>query len=821
MTPAATGGSPTRPWSAAPLPVLSADDDPLLALVDGQPIVARLLKGRGFTDAAAARAFLDPDVYQPAPLSTMPDLDRAVGLLRAAIDRGQKILIWGDFDVDGQTATALLIEALGPLTEIAFHIPDRARDSHGVQVDRLREQIAAEEPHLLITCDTGITAHDGIGYAKAQGLTVIITDHHEPEGAFPPADAVINPHRLPADHPLGGLPGVGVAFVLIAALYAALGRSEETAQLLDLVALGIVADLAPQYGDTRYYLQRGLAALRETERIGLLALVRVAGVPLDSLTEEDIAFQIGPRLNAASRMGDARTAVALLTTVDAQRAEVLAQQVDQLNMARRTRQKALEAEAEAQIGAALQGEDSPAIIAAGEGWDGSLLGPVAGRLAERYGRPVILFTQPAPNGPLRGSARAPAPYHLVDAIGPLANLLTSWGGHAGAAGLALRRENFEPFRRAALRAFAQQAEAAGARPALNIDADLPLEAATPAFARALARLAPFGVGNPAPTFAARGVTVHRSAYLDRAREHQRLTIADEDGATHFVTWWNSGDEQPPLGMCDVAYRVALRVDRRAARVAGEPSVPIVSLSLVDIHATDAAAAAPAPRRQVIDLRGEADPRAALAAFVAAHPDSVVWAEGLPASQLAALSASAGPVLGDQGGAPLVIYSAPASQEALAALLRRVDPPAAALIGTEPPAQSAPELLRQLAGLVRTIVRQGGGQEGSISAEQLCARCAQGIDVLRIAVRCLEELGFTEADTRRSATWTFRAPTATDLPIGDMRAHSPSFAKLDYLLTESAAYRQFFRTADAYLVLPARWLHSAPPDGQPKPATGST
>jgi single-stranded-DNA-specific exonuclease len=806
LPPAPSDPAPTdqRPWQFESLPELTDADADLLALVDAQPLLARLLKARGFDAPGAAQAFLDPGAHRPAPFSDLPDLDRAAALLAEAIHAGRKILIWGDFDVDGQTATALLYEALSPLTPTVFHIPDRARDSHGVQVGPLRGLIAEHAPDLLITCDTGITAYDGISFAKAQGLTVIITDHHEPGETLPDADAIINPHRLPLGHRLAGLPGVGVAYAQVAALYARLGLEAQPAAFLDLVALGIVADLAPQSGDTRYYLQLGLDALRRTSRIGLLSLLRVARVPIEALTAEDIAFQIGPRLNATSRLGDARVAVRLLTTDNPQEAEVLAQQIDMLNQERRQQQRALEVAAEAALAASYEGADTPAIVLAGPDWPPGLLGPVAGRLVEKYGRPAILFAQPVPGGALRGSARAPEPYHLVEALGPLAGMLTSWGGHAGAAGLALRPDKFDPFRHAIVSAFERQAERAHSRPSLRIDAEVPFAGATPAFAHALARLGPFGVGNPAPVFAARQVTIQRAEYLDRAHEHQRLTVFDDEGQTYFVYWWNSGDAPPPRGLKDIAYSVALKWDRDSTR----DSVPVVSLTLVALReGPRSAAAPPTAARAIFDFRAAADPAASLAALRHDHPEFAVWAEGYAQAQSPGKTASLLP-----SGAPIVLYSAPASHAALDALLRHLDPPAVALIGVEPPAQEPPAFIRQLAGIIKTIVNRAGESQGVIAVDQLVARCAQPASTLRVAVRCLEELGVIIADTHKSTTWVFQIHGGAVLPTGDMRILSRSYEKLDYLLAESAAYRQFFRAAEAHQVLPRRWLEG-PTKGQ--------
>ncbi len=260
-----------RPW-LEPAPITVPDF--LAAAVGGHPLVAQTLARRGIATPAAAVAFLDPAAYIPTPASVLPGMARAVNRLWRAIRGGEPIGVWGDFDVDGQTATALLVAALRDLgATVRYHVPVRETESHGVNLPNLKQLIAADA-RLILTCDTGVTAHEAVGYARGQGVDVIITDHHELGASLPDATAVINPKLLETrDHPLADLPGVGVAYKLAEALYERARRPVDVTRALDLVALGIVADLAIQRGDTRYLLQRGLAALRRYERPGLVALM--------------------------------------------------------------------------------------------------------------------------------------------------------------------------------------------------------------------------------------------------------------------------------------------------------------------------------------------------------------------------------------------------------------------------------------------------------------------------------------------------------------------------------------------------------------------
>ena len=352
------------PWILRP----SVSPTPnLIAAVGGHPLVAQLLAQRGLDTPAKAIPFLEPDAYQPAPPSTLTGVDAAAQVLHDTIRQGQNVLVWGDFDVDGQTSTALLVTALQTLAgpaHVRFHVPNRFTESHGVRLPKLQEKLRDSDIpiHLLISCDTGITDGPAVGYAKDQGLAVVITDHHDlaPEfqGLQPGrdplwgldaatagaqsvrrADALVNPKFLPPGDPLRTLPGVGVAYKLVQQLFALAGRAGEEEELLDLVALGIVADVAEQIHDARYLLQRGLAKLRTTRRAGLLALMNTARVNPAALTAESIGFQLGPRMNALGRLEDATVAVELLSTRDAIRAGQLAAKLELLNQERQRIQR--------------------------------------------------------------------------------------------------------------------------------------------------------------------------------------------------------------------------------------------------------------------------------------------------------------------------------------------------------------------------------------------------------------------------------------------------------------------------------------------------
>ncbi len=623
----------------------------------GHPLVARILAQRGITTPEAALAFLNPACYRPAPPESLPDMSEAVDILAEAVNAGQPILIWGDFDVDGQTATALLLEALAALgASVTFHIPHRLTESHGIQTEKLAALLAERRPALLLTCDTGIAAHDAVAYATAQGVKVVITDHHDlPTDGHLPAVPALNPKRLPVDHPLSTLPGVGVAFKLIEALYARLGQEASASdRYLDLVALGIVADVAEQRFDTRYLLQLGLERLRTTERIGLRALAETARIDLVNLTTESIGFQLAPRLNAAGRLADATKAVELLTTRDRATARVIAATLEGLNRERQHDQRAIMAAAESLISDRPDLLDFPALVLYQPGWHAGLLGIVASGLAERYGRPCVLLTSQPGDDIARGSARSAPGYDIGAAIAAQSDLLLAYGGHPGAAGLSLPVDNIDRFRRRLSRTLEEQAPVRPA-PTLVVDATIALAEVTGDLVEELDRLAPFGQGNPPITLMATNLTISRHQTIGLERLHRKLTVTDSTGVTREVLWWRGAESRLPAGPVDIAFNVGWNIYQGHREIA---------LTLVDLHAQAPAeiVAPSAPAWTVEDWR-TMSAEEMLRNFVAKEPQGLIWAEGEHTAQTGGLRRDR-----LYPAEALLIYTAPPSYGVLNAAL---------------------------------------------------------------------------------------------------------------------------------------------------------
>ena len=750
----------------------------LLDAVQGNPLLAEILLRRGISSPNAARAFLRAEDYSPALPEELPDLDKAAQILGDAISRGERILVWGDFDVDGQTATAALLNALTSLgADAVFYIPDRLRESHGIKVEFLEQQLATFCPSVLLTCDTGVSAFVAIDYAKSRGVHTIITDHHDLPPELPPANAVVNPKRLPPDHPLSGLPGVGVVYKLIEYLFRQYARSHELPRFLDLVALGIVADVAPQTHDTRYLLQLGIRELQNTVRIGLHALAAVANLDLATLTVNDIAFQLAPRLNAAGRLSSAALAVELLTTSHPADAHLLATQLEGLNTRRKLLNQQIFTAAQEQIARDPSLLNWTALVIEHPAWHPGIIGIVANQLAERYQRPVVLLAVDE-DGVARGSARSSSGYDIGAAIAAQADLLLHFGGHPGAAGLSLLADNIPAFRRRLSNTLAESGVST-ANPSLAIDAEVSLGAVTAELVLDLYRLGPFGEGNPPITLTSPNLTLRSTSHFGPNRQHRRLIVEDESGARQTVIWWDGANEPLPDGLFDLAFNVDFySIDGRS-----EPQ-----LTLVDYRRS---AAAPitieAPQKEIIDLRSSLDPRAALAHAVQKYPGAAIWAEGFRLSESPGL-----PLASLPQADTLIVYTSPPGPQRLIEAIERVQPATVVLIGADPPLKTAPEVHRRILELVKYIVNRQGGRT-TLDALASAVGCS-----LETARRALE---FSEATGDLALLWE-RDDTVLISPINDAVHHNTydQRAALETSMSESAAYRAYFRRAAPHHLL---------------------
>jgi single-stranded-DNA-specific exonuclease len=754
-------------------------------IVGGNPLIAEVLARRGFLSAEAVQAFLDPGAYTPAPPSDLPDLVSAAQHLNQAIERGEQIAVWGDFDADGQTATALLLQTLQALgAEVVFHVPDR-QEGHGLHRRRL-EQLIAAGASLILTCDTGISAQAAVLHARSLGAQVIITDHHVPSGSaqgppaeqpfggrrelFPSALAVINPHRLPARHPLATLVGVGVAYQLAKAL-----DPDVADRSLDLVALGTVADVATLTGDTRYLVQRGLETLRHTERLGLQAMIHAADLRAEGLTEEHIGFVLGPRLNALGRLADAAHGVQLLTTDDWTLARALASEAEGLNSRRQWLTKQVTNAALAQI------EREPslltdyhALVLSHPTWPSGVIGIVAGRLAERFAKPAVLVATPA--GKLgRGSGRSVPGLDLIAALEDCAPLFESYGGHPGAAGFSIEPERIGELRAALSRAVAARAETI-AEQTLLIDAYVDLPDLTLDLVSEIARLAPFGLGNPPLTLAARDLHVLGEAFIGRTGEHRRVTVEDVHDHTQTVFWWQGADQPLPQGRFDLAFSV------RASDYRG---VPEVQVEWMDAHGLEPVTSQlrPVQTTRLDDRRMETDAEAVLHELIQRYGAVLqVWAEGGgPGGMEARNRQQLLP------GPRLALWTLPPGPQELRALVALVQPEETILFSFDPGLDKRSTFLPRLVGLVNYSLRAKAGQ---FDLQAAAAATAQRVATVEAGLECLAAEGKVLIQEETGDRWQLsKGPGHSDR----QRAENAR-VRLEAHLAETAAYRAYFRDA---------------------------
>ena len=538
--------TPTRPGAAlmATDPVLPAPprktwkfraiSEERLALAEREfgltRLAARLLAGRDLSDSASVESFLNPALLSLHDPMEMRDMDRAVERIARALAEGERIAVYGDYDVDGLTATALLVRFFKWLgVDVLTHIPHRLNEGYGMSVEGI-DALHARGARLIITVDNGIGCVDEIARARDLGVDVIVTDHHQPGAKLPDATAVIDPSRPDCPYPFKHLSGVGVAFKLAHAAAKGLGKPSDEAKvflksLLDLVALGTIADVVPLLGENRVFAFHGLKALEQTEKAGLRAMIELLGVKEKRITGETVAFLLGPRLNAAGRTGDAGDSLELLLSDDAARARQLSKFLDRLNEERRSREGEVLTEAFEILRRRPELLTDPIVVAAGEGWHLGIVGIVASRLVDRFGRPALVLG--IEDGVARGSARGVEGFDLCEALTECAEFLTTYGGHKLAAGLSLPCENLDAFRRAINRVAAEKLGPDEWAPALTIDASAKVDELTQEALHDIDRMRPFGHGNPSPVVALTGCEL-AAPPLTVGGKHLKMRLAQPE-----------------------------------------------------------------------------------------------------------------------------------------------------------------------------------------------------------------------------------------------------------------------------------------------------
>jgi single-stranded-DNA-specific exonuclease len=506
-----------------------------------QPVTASVLLSRGLSDPDTARRFLTPDLghlHDPLLLTGMRD---AVARIKTAIQSKEKILIYGDYDVDGTVSVVILKKAIEMAGgEASFHVPHRLKDGYGMRADVI-ERAAAMGIALIVSVDTGIRASEVVREARGRGIDVIVTDHHLPDAELPPAWAVLNPNRRDCLYPDKNLCGAGVAFKLVHALLDTLGwPADKLARVmksfLKLVAIATVADVVPLVSENRVIVKHGLEGLNRSNNPGLRAILELSGLMNGrSPSARQVAFQIAPRINAAGRMDDAQNVIRMFLTDDPEHARRLASQLHALNQERRDTEAEIVRLVLEECSGVPVTDDQTVLVFSGVDWHRGVVGIVASRLVERFCRPVFVLSEE--DGQAQGSGRSIAPFHLLDALESMPDLFTRFGGHRQAAGVSLAANLVPEFRRRLNAYAATRLTPADFQPQLAIDAAVSLrELTTGPAVQELLSMAPFGFGNPAPLLAILGVEVAGAPVVmkgKRLRVHLR-----QNGRSLFPKAWN-------------------------------------------------------------------------------------------------------------------------------------------------------------------------------------------------------------------------------------------------------------------------------------------
>jgi single-stranded-DNA-specific exonuclease len=508
----------------------------LCAHLDCSPVVASLLANRGINSPALADRFLTSSFHHLLDPSTMKDMDTAVSRIHEAILRQERILIFGDYDVDGVTAAVLITEFLiAAGARVSFYIPHRETEGYGLKPGHINDPAISNNINLIITVDCGSSSHEAVRMARRAGIDVIITDHHTITSPMPEALAVVNPKRADCSSGAGNLAGVGVAFFLVISLRKYLrdrgfwaSRNEPNLKnACDLVALGTIADMVPLTGDNRIFVKGGIDLINSEPRPGIQSLIEISGIHRPFLNSEDIAFKLVPRLNAAGRMAHAKTAAYLLQTHNTQKALELAETLNALNSERRTvEQLVLD-----KIHLRLQNEPehlyAGALVMADAAWPSGILGIVASRLVHEFFRPVVLISTQTGTG--RGSARSIPGFDLYQGLKACSDSMIGFGGHAAAAGLEISTERIPEFQSRFIRIADSRINREQLVPEIVVDGILDIRDITPSLIDEIESLKPYGTGNPEPIFLAKNIRIVSSGIV--GKNTRRMTLKPGEGSS--------------------------------------------------------------------------------------------------------------------------------------------------------------------------------------------------------------------------------------------------------------------------------------------------
>lgn len=488
-------------------------------------LAAQILYERGIQTKEDLEGFLHPRLEDLQDPYLLHDMDRAVERIRRAIEDDEQILIYGDYDADGMTSASIVKEALEAMgAECQVYLPNRFTDGYGPNQSVYQYFIEQQQVSLIVTVDNGVAGHEAIAYAKEMGVDVVVTDHHSLPEVLPDAYAIVHPEHPEGQYPFPYLAGCGVAFKLACALL-----EDVPVEFLDLVAIGTIADMVSLTGENRIMVQYGLSLLKQTERIGLQELLKLAKVELQQVDEETIGFQIAPRLNALGRLDDPNPAIELLTGFDDEEAARIAAMIDEKNAERKAVVQAIYDQAKQMIN-----PDKPVQVLAAEGWNPGVLGIVAGRLLEELHQPVIVLS--IQDGLAKGSARSVEAVNIFEALNEHRDLFVAFGGHSGAAGMTLATDQLDTLSDILTAYIVDNQLDLSSKSELVLDAELDLSALTVETIKSLEKLAPFGMDYAKPTFYLRDFQVESARAMGQDNAHLKLRVQKGDAKVDVIAF---------------------------------------------------------------------------------------------------------------------------------------------------------------------------------------------------------------------------------------------------------------------------------------------
>ncbi|NMC47463.1 MAG: single-stranded-DNA-specific exonuclease RecJ [Chloroflexi bacterium] len=752
-----------------PHPIIVPDS--LQAYYARSPYLAEALVKKGITTADQAIPFLDYTCYSPTDPYELPGVETATQRLLQALSKKERIGIWGDFDVDGQTSTALLVNFFRTIQlPVQYHIPIREEESHGILKTPL-EHFLRQGVDVLVTCDTGISAHEALEFATQQGVDVIITDHHTPPKQLPAVLVAINPHFVDAEHAFHNLSGVGTAFILTRALAAELDMLDEWQEsVLDLVALGTIADVAPLLHENRYMVQYGLDLLHRRPRLAIQEMLRTAEVPLDSVDEQTVSFTLAPRMNARGRLGDANPMVNFLLTDDLMLARRTAAELEGLNNQRKMLVNQVYQAAVSQIEKDPAFKEKSIIILANPAWPAGILGIVANHLCDTYGKPAILLSKDR-HDMLKGSARSIPGIDITQQLEAHSDLLVSYGGHAMAAGMALHQQQFDSFVQQLNSSIASIVGVGEIEATLPIDAYLPLAGVDESFVQSMEKLAPYGAGNPAPTFLAEHLHIAGFRYLDRDKVHRSIQVTSAAGQHYEVKWWHAFDTPLPSGEIDLAYTI------RRSTFRGASSLELGWVDARERQPESIAITEKEPGITILDHRHLNNSLPDLLQ-VCSSGKALCWGEHITIAQVQAHNR-----LELEPHSLLVLLHMPPHATVLRSILAIVQPHTMALFNLPQEAMNPRIFLQTLVGMLKYALRE---KQGIISPEQYAAMLGVPSSMIEIGLHLLQAGGQIKVEVRGKEKRIIS--TGDTLPDMSARVHWQTL--LLQAFSEMAAFQRF-------------------------------